>query len=456
MEKARIGPGANAMAFYHQDGFVAAWQQAMRFAGHQGRIATMPDIVAARLAAKPGDAVWESYYTTLTAEYFGVTKRGNRILIVAHGIGPMSTLDGIQKAYSWEFKDKDRSRRGGRITQQEFWDLEAGKYGYVEVIDFESYCRRYRYPFMQVLRCSEAVTDPVLRARLGMRAEEYIRAHTDHSRAWHCKQAKIDPANRHGFPPEDHREFLDRRRRLHECGVIDPYIISMEGPNNCRYTFTPSGQHREIEQGYAIGHLIATSRLGQLSHDGNESLVSEVGCHEWWNGVRIVGIRNHAGVPTGIQEGPDAYQLIQEHWRELLCPVVPPDVSPIGFRALVQIAEQWFTQYPKTGARMDSYEAEYVVFSMEEIGEPVLFRTTVGGYHGFFKYAINEVESMAPPGANAYRIVSEPQIEWHGGDPTHHTVMVQFCRIEADTSQRLMREQQLSHDYQRMMQLHQQ
>ena len=51
---------ARSMAFYHQDGLPAAWKQAMRFAGKGGRLATMPDIVAARLATKPGDFPWES------------------------------------------------------------------------------------------------------------------------------------------------------------------------------------------------------------------------------------------------------------------------------------------------------------------------------------------------------------------------------------------------------------
>lgn len=445
-------PFAHAMAFYHQDGLPAAWQQAMKFAGKGGHLANMPDIIAARLESKPGDTPWETYYTTLTAEYLGFSKQGNRILIVAHGIGPMSNLDGIRKAYSWEYNDKERNQRGGRIMQQEFSDLEAGKFGEVEVIDFDAYCRRYEYPFLQVLRSSEAMTDPVLRARFGLQAEQYVLAHTAHARAWHHEQAGVDPENKYQLP--NHEQFLDRRRRQHlndGAELSDPYIVQLEGAANCCYTFGSQHGHRPIEEGYAIAHLISTGRLCNLHHEGHESLTLNVSCHEWWNGVRVVGIQAGGSIRSGIQAGPDAYKLLRKHWRDLLVPMKKPE--DVGFRALVKIGNQWFTQYPKKGERMDTWEPEYVVTSTKKIGEPLLFRTTVGGYHGFFKFGVNEVQAIAPPNANAYFFVGEPENEWHDGNPTHQTCMVQFYRIEADTTKRMMRSNQLYHDYETMMKL---
>ena len=457
MKKKTAETGANVMAFYHGDGFVAAWKQAMQFAGKEGRIATMPEIVAARLESKPGEEPWETYYTTLTAEYYGFSKLGNRILIIAHGIGPMATLEGIQKAYSWQYNDKTRSKDGGRITQQEFLDLEAGKYGDVHVVDFEAYCRRYNYPFLEVLCSSDALSDPVLKARLGMQAEEYILAHANYAREWHRKQAGIDSENRYGFPEDSHKQFLDRRRQQHlkdGAEYSDPYIVKVEGPSNCSYTCKPAGDHRKIEEGYATAHLISTGGLCNLHHEGNESLTNDVGCHGWHDGTRLVGIKSGASIRTGIKTGPDAYKILHENWRKLLKPVFPPDIAPVGFRALVQIGDQWFTQYPKKGECMDTWEPEHVVKTMKEIGEPVLFRTTVGGYHGFFKYGIGEVKALAPMDVNAYSTVGDPQTEWTEGSPTHHTVMVQFYQVEADATKRLMRQEELSRDYERMLKLH--
>jgi len=441
-------PVARAMAFRHQDGLPAAWKQAMMFAGEGGRLATMPDIVAARLETKPGDLPWEAFFTTLTAEYYGIGRSGRRILVIAHGVGPMSTLEGVQKAYSWQYQDKGRNRRGGRITQQEFWALEAGEFGEVSIIDLEEYLRRYEYPFIQILRSSEAMTDPLLRARLGPQAKDYVKAHTEAARLWHHEQAGFDPENKYNLPNYD--QFLDRRRSQHACDGAegsDPYIVIVAAAANCFYGSLR--KLRPIEDGYAIAHLVSTGSLSHLYHEGNESLVLDIRCHEWWDGVCVVGIQAGGNIQSGINEGPNAYNLLRKHWRDLLVSV--DKQVEVGFRALVQVGGQWFTQYPKVGGRMDTWEPEYLVTSIEKIGDPVIFRTTVGGYHGFFRFGVNEVQAIAPPTANAYFFVGEPQNEWHGGNPTHQTREVQFYRIEVDASKRMVRADELARDYDTMM-----
>ncbi|MEK7512280.1 MAG: hypothetical protein AAB575_04705, partial [Patescibacteria group bacterium] len=137
----------SAMAFYNPNGFVPAFKQAKAFAGKDGRVATLPDILEARLATKPGEYPWESYFTTMSAEYVGLSKAGNPIAIVAHGVGPMSTLDGVLVAYSHEFNDKERNQRGGRISQEEFLKLESGAYGEVTIVDLVATWNRRIYQF---------------------------------------------------------------------------------------------------------------------------------------------------------------------------------------------------------------------------------------------------------------------------------------------------------------------
>jgi hypothetical protein len=447
MTKTEKQPIAHAMAFYHRDGLPAAWKQAMKFAGKGGRLATMPDIVAARLETKPGDFPWETYFTTLTAEYYGFSKTGKRILIIAHGVGPMSTLEGVQKAYSWEYQDKSRNHRSGRITAQEFLDLEAGKFGEVSIVDLESYCTRYEYPFLQILRSSEALTDPVLKARFGSQTEDYIKAHIEAARKWHREQAGLDPENKYQIP--DYDQFLDRRRSQHERDGdenSDPYILKVDGADNCCYFFGGQEGFREIEEGMAIAHLISTSGLCDLHHEGNESLTLDVGCHEWWNGVRLVGIQAGGDIRSGLNNGPDASELLCKHWRELLMPVEKR--QDVGFRALVQIGKQWFTQYPKIGERMDTWEPEFVVTSAKKVGKPVLFRTTSGGSGVFFRFGIKEVKALAPSNANAYFFCGEPI-----PDGNDHICDVQFYRIEADTSKRMILADKLARDYDTMMKL---
>jgi hypothetical protein len=194
-----------AMSFYHSDGFVPAFRQASKFAGKSGYVGTMLDAVAARLTTQPYKTLgmhdsynptpWDRYYTTLTAEYFGLLA-DRTYIIVAHGIGPMSTLQGVLDAYRYQFDDKSRNHRGGRISQAEFEKLACGEYGGVSIIDFEKYRDRYgnrqfRSPF-SFRRASEASRDPLLIARLGPRAHEYIVRHAALARQYYQGQASIE------------------------------------------------------------------------------------------------------------------------------------------------------------------------------------------------------------------------------------------------------------------------
>lgn len=340
---------------------------------------------------------------------------------ILHGVGPMSTLEGIQRAYSWQYLDKQRTRRGGRITAEQFRDLEAGKYGEVAIVDYEAYCARYEHPLYGALRASEALTDPVLKARLGFRTEEYVLAHAGHARRW---------------------------RNEHDGS--DPLIISVEGASNCSYG-SPSYGYRQIEDGYAVAHLVSVSRLFNLCHQDGESLVADVDLHEWYDGVRLVAIRSGYDLSRGISPGPDPERLLRTRWRDLL--ILMKKAEEVGFRALMQVGNEWFTQFPKRGDGMDNREPEYHVTSLSRVGEPVSFRTTIGGYHGFFRYGISEVRAIAPIGANAYEIVGDVRIEYLEDGPPRHVCSVQFYRAVVDRTQRLVRADKLRHDYDKMMEL---
>jgi hypothetical protein len=340
----------------------------------------------------------------LTSEFFGRTKRGNLIIIVAHGVGPMSNLDGVLKAYSWEYKS-NRRKRGGRITRSQFLKLESGKYGDVEIIDFKKYYFEspYKYPFIQTLRSSEAMNDLLVKARLGPMAEQYIEAHTKYAREWHRERAGTNPENPFNLPIS--QEYLDERRNFHihsSFSISDPYILRFGDAANCPYAVM---KNTFEESGYAFAHLISTSSLAHVHHEGNESLCLDVNCHEWGNGVRLVGIKPGEKIITGIHRGPNSYEMIKNNWEELMVPVTHQEM--FGFRALMFVDDYVFTQYRKYGARMDTWEPEYVVKSTKKIGDPVLFRTTIGGYHAFFRFDIKEVKQIAPSEANGYYFISK-------------------------------------------------
>jgi len=444
---------ANAMAFYHSDGLTAAWQQAMMYAGKDGRIATMLDIVQARLKSEPGEqnSPWEKYYTTMSAEYLGLDRNGKKIIIVAHGVGPMATLDGVQKTYSWEYKDKDKNRSGGRITQQEFWDLAEEKFGPVSIVDLEDYEKLYEYPLGQVLTASQAKVDPLLIARFGSQCEAYVECHAKIARAWHRTELGLKPEDRYEKenPPKVGNGCLYKIQEAHlrnGAENSDPYIIEVKDAcDGCYYLYSP------IEEGYAFAHLLSVGALCQTTHTGqNKSLIHDICCHDWHDGTRLIGIQEPAdNKEIRIFEGPDPHQILRRHYKELWQKTSQD--AKLSFCQLMDFSGKKFTQYAKVGATCDTQEPEYLVNKSEKIGKPVLFRTTIGGYHAFFRYDIKEVKMMALPEANAYKFVSDPVIEYTDKSPSHHTAMLQFYKIEADTKQRLISVDKLARSYELLM-----
>lgn len=425
------------MAFYHGDGFVASFNQATAYAGDDGHVATLPDVIDARLAVPPHDDLnvsvrggpWDTYYTTMSSEFVGLSKGGVKIMIVAHGIGPMSTLEGVKSAYSHEFKDRSRSNRGGRISAEEFRKLEGGHYGEVGIIELEPYMARYQYPFISSLRLSELREDPLVLARLGGRALEYLDRHAKLARRWYLES--------------------DRGLTASLRSVRDPVIMKAGDASNCSY------QYREPEDGMALAHLLSIGQISLLGEERSREVGgawhSEVDAHEWWNGTRLIGVRK-SPIAT-IEEGPDVYDLRRKHWQQLMQPA--GDVSIEGrFFVLVELSDGlWFTQVDKAGEGMDNAVPEFRVTSIEPIGEPVQMKTDVRHYHGFFKYGKNEAEAVCPNEANAYALVGEPENVWEDGNPKWQVCMIQPYKVTVDGSARLMTTNALSRDYSRMMEL---
>ena len=427
-EKTVIG----SMAFYHEKGFVPAFKQAIKFADKDGHIGTMLDVIAARLAMAPHENLgvinpskytpWDRYYTTMTAEYFGMLN-GRTSIIVAHGVGPMSTLQGVLDAYRYEFDDKTRSHRGGRISQEEFEKLARGEYGNVSIIDYEEYRnkwgdRQFRAP-TGYRRVSDASCDELLIARLGPQALKYIIRHA----------------------------ILACQYYQNNGGLVvkDPYIIEVGEPNNLPYWC------REIEPGLAFAHLTSIGSISIVRQSGKEypMWACDVGIHEWWNGVRLLGVR--PGLIGNVQDGPDARRLLLKHWQELFEPS-GLDRMPDGLFVLMQMPDKtWFTQFSKMGASADSYEPEFRVMSMEKIGKPARFYTESNYPVPIFRYDIREAQAVLPKEANAYKLVGDPAKT--GGIDSKETCLVQGYHIEVDYTKRLIRQYVLAFDYDRMMKL---
>lgn len=425
---------ATAMGFYHSNGFVPSYRQATQFAGEDGHVGTMLDVIDARLATPPDSlkghypnnpSPWDHYYTTMSSEFVGRSKSGVKLLIVAHGIGPMVNEDEVVKTYTKIGAAKCRDVRGtGRRTEAMFQRLESGHFGPVDIIEMDPYMEARKYPFMSMLQANVAMEDPVIQARLGPRFEEYLLEHKRLALQFHQEEHGLDPAD----------------------DQYDPFIIKAEDPSNYSY------RYKEPEEGYAFANLLT---IGQITHASCSDYGKwpawscDISPHGWSDGTRMFGVRK--GEIDRIAKGPDASKLLLQHWRDLMQNSRLSE-APEGPFVLMQMSDNtWFTQTQKQGARADTYEPEFEVVSIEKVGDPKKFYTESNYPVPIFRYDQREALAVLPHEANAYALVGEPSRTNSPDNP--ETCLVQGYRVTINHTKRLMSGKVLANDFDRMMEL---
>jgi hypothetical protein len=432
-------PSIETMAFWHRNGLIPTFLQAQRFAGKEGRIATLPDIVSALISAEDEFAwIWRNWFTTLSAEYYGHTRGGTPVLIVAHGIGPMSTLDGIKNTYAYQYKDRSRSRNGGRISQDEFLKLEGGFYGPVAIVDFKEMLRRRKLMLHgQILSVEDALHEPLAYARFG------------HENVHALLKMHREIATRHH---ERQGDFRDVKRRIEDgdpstqerlMHLNDPFILTLEGTTRTPYEFI------DLDDGHAIAHLLSIGGLKNMGHSQSRysALCRDVACHDWTDASRFVGVRDLEPI-TEIHPGVNDFSDLRDrHWQRLMAPNPDTDQTD-GFFHIMPVDtdnEVWFSMVPHSGHGGASFDPEFLITSQQSLGDPVLFESEVTGYHGFFGFDGRSVQRQAPQGANAFRFVSGFDMVGEPGERVHQ-IMVQYHRVGVDDSRRLMPARNLQND----------
>lgn len=168
-----------ALSFYRPDSLLESFKKAKQYAGKEGRIATIPDFVEARLS-KIHEA-WHEWYTTATCLYFGDSAAGNPIIMVAHGIGPLTTISGINTAYYMNGQSRVNEQDiYAVVDMQNFRKLEQGGFGEVSIVDAREYISIDTSvalnPFIKT-RMEFGLPDAkdqLLKALFGPRCEEYL------------------------------------------------------------------------------------------------------------------------------------------------------------------------------------------------------------------------------------------------------------------------------------------
>ncbi len=154
--------------FYDSD-LAVALEQAQKYAGTDGNVASMLDIAKAKILADKEDFVWKDWFTTITGEYKGLSSQGNPVFVVAHGVGPFTRPGRIRQD-----REEGLVRGAGKLESKEFYDLLAQEDG-EKVIVLDG--KKVQECKSGVMSVSDAENDLLIRARVGGHTEDYLGKH---------------------------------------------------------------------------------------------------------------------------------------------------------------------------------------------------------------------------------------------------------------------------------------
>ncbi len=92
----------------------SALRLALRYAGEDGFVASMPQLLHARANADYDNILWNTWFTSNTEESLITTSMGNRVIVVVHGGGIFSTPERFEKTLH---ANMDRSNVDGLTGQ---------------------------------------------------------------------------------------------------------------------------------------------------------------------------------------------------------------------------------------------------------------------------------------------------------------------------------------------------
>jgi hypothetical protein len=108
-----------------------AFRRALEYAGDDGFVASMPQLLHARMNASYDNIIWNTWFTSNTEESVVTTPHGNRVVVAVHGGGIFASPDRFERSLH---ADMDRSNPEGltgqyaaKISEQEARDVLAGK-----------------------------------------------------------------------------------------------------------------------------------------------------------------------------------------------------------------------------------------------------------------------------------------------------------------------------------------
>jgi hypothetical protein len=415
-------PSARAMSFFHARNLLTALTRAERFGD---RIATLPEVALARTSADADAFSWTNDFVTGSAEYFGQTRTGIQVIAILHGAGPLADATGAFDAYG---VGEAGAHAGGSVSQTEFLGILDGAYGPVEIVELRRLLALRSLPFTETLTHAQACADPLVRARLGPAADSYLK-----------RQRQVS---------ENFRADRGDYASQNSC------TLRLSDPDKHPYLGCPPAAGR------ASAHLLRLSSHVDYDHGhygGKEpvrhvSRVSTLGAYVWGEPARVIGVRGE-GAFTNVLPGAEALlRDLPKLWQKLLRPSPEVRLFP-RLIPLTRVGLHWFTQRAREGVGIDDGEPEFRVRSITRVGETVEFTAPLRGDRNSLRYDRREVELVAPPGANAYRLVGTPRTAWGERGASHLSIPADFYRVDVDTEKSLPAAEEIADDLDLLMAL---
>ena len=108
-----------------------ALRRALEYAGRDGFVASMPQLLCARTHADYDNIIWNTWFTSYSEESVVATPQGNHVVVAIHGGGLFASPERFERVYS---ASVDRSnpdgftgQYAGKISPQEARDLLRGR-----------------------------------------------------------------------------------------------------------------------------------------------------------------------------------------------------------------------------------------------------------------------------------------------------------------------------------------
>ena len=108
-----------------------ALRRALHYAGDDGFVASMPQLLHARTIAPYDNIIWNTWFTSYTEESVITTPQGNHVIVAVHGGGIFASPDRFETSFHADLNRHNSAgitgQSAAKITQQEARDVLEGK-----------------------------------------------------------------------------------------------------------------------------------------------------------------------------------------------------------------------------------------------------------------------------------------------------------------------------------------